>query len=149
LGGIVRLEEFAAKYNLKAKKSPDDWGEEVIFGKRGQIYEWGTNPETAVFELGVMFMPPPTKEDRWGRWCPRTWGNFRRRGQSLGMAVLQNGDSEGCLSFDPANKEQAELAIKIAKVPRRRRLSPEVKAKLLAVGQEHRFLRRDTGQTGA
>jgi hypothetical protein len=64
--------------------------------RQGQIYEYDAA------ELGVMFMPPPTKDDRWGKWCPKKWGNFRRAALAIGMTLRQNGDSEGCVSFDPA-----------------------------------------------
>ena len=47
------------------------------------------------------------------------------------MTLRQNGDSEGSLSFDPSNREQAKLAIKIAGARPKRVLSPEHKAKLL------------------
>src|SRR5215831_17084860 len=60
-----------------------------------------------------------------GKWCPRTWGNYRRAAEATGMTVLQNGDSEGCLGFDPGNSEQVRLALKIAGVRRKRELSLE------------------------
>jgi hypothetical protein len=46
------------------------------------------------------------------------------------MVVRQNGDWEGVLSFDPHNAEQAQLAIRVAGIKRRRKLSPEHRAKL-------------------
>ena len=106
----------------------DECGESIIPGRQGQIYEYGDG------ELGAMFMPTPTKDDRWGKWCPRTWGNFKRAALAIGMTLRQNGDSEGCLSFDPANDAQARLAIKIAGVRPKRRVSPEEIARLVTVG---------------
>src|SRR5215472_10661158 len=50
----------------------DECGESIIPGRQGQINEYGDG------ELGTMFMPTPTKDDRWGKWCPRTWGNFKK-----------------------------------------------------------------------
>jgi len=73
-----------------------------------------------------------------GKWCPKAWGNFRRKAEALGMAVRQDGDSEGALSFDPSDKEQAKLAIQIATVRPKRQLAPEHRAKLLAVGFQKR-----------
>jgi hypothetical protein len=44
------------------------------------------------------------------------------------MIVRQNADSEGCLSFDPRNREQSKLAIQIARVRPKKVLSEEQKA---------------------
>jgi hypothetical protein len=55
------------------------------------------------------------------------------------MNVRQNGDSEGCLSFDPKSNEQAKLAIKIAKVRPKRQRTPEQVAKFVAATQNARF----------
>jgi hypothetical protein len=55
------------------------------------------------------------------------------------MTVRQNGDDEGAVSFDPANKEQASLAIKLIGARPKRRLSPEHRSKLLAANHQTRF----------
>jgi hypothetical protein len=120
----MNLETFASKYRLKARRNLDDDGASTIEGHQGHIYEYSDS------ELAVMFLP--------GEWCPKTWGNFRRKAEALGMAVRQDGDSEGALSFDPSNKEQAKLAIQIAAVRPKRQLAPEHRAKLLAVGFQKR-----------
>jgi hypothetical protein len=129
-GPPTELEQFAAKHRLKTRL--DECGEEIIPGRRGQIYAWGVNTDTGVFELGVMFMPPKTAAHPWGKWTPRTWGNFKRAGLALLMTVRQSGDSESCLSFDPANREQVKLAMKMAKVYPKRVMSDEHLAKLRA-----------------
>jgi hypothetical protein len=67
--------------------------------------------------LGVAFVP--------GKWTPKTWGNHKRAAIALGMTLRQNGDSEGTLSFDPANGPQSTLALRIAKARAKRILSPE------------------------
>jgi hypothetical protein len=126
----TELERFAAKHRLKTRL--DECGEKIIPGRQGQIYEWGVNTDTGVFELGAMFMPPKTAEHPWGRWMPRTWGNFKRVGLALMMTVRQSGDSEGCLSFDPANPAQVKLAMKVARVYPKRVMSEEHLAKLRA-----------------
>jgi hypothetical protein len=41
------------------------------------------------------------------------------------MTLRQNGDTEGTLSFDPANRAQSTLALRIAKARTKRILSPE------------------------
>jgi hypothetical protein len=39
------------------------------------------------------------------------------------MTLLQNGDDEGALSFDPPNRKQAALAIKVTGAGPKRQLS--------------------------
>jgi hypothetical protein len=116
------IENFAKQLRLKTKT--DDCGEQIIPGKQGQIYEYSLDGS----KFGVMFMPPKTSTEPLGKWCPKRWGNFRRAGIAVGMTVLQNGDSEGCLQFDPANKAHVKLAIKIAGAKTKRRVSPETAA---------------------
>ena len=87
----------------------DECGESIIPGRQGQIYEYGDG------ELGVMFM---------SGLCTKMWNKFRTAALAMDMTLRQNGDSEGCLSFDPANDAQAGLAIKIAGVRPKRQVSP-------------------------
>src|SRR5215469_6215891 len=75
----MTINEFAEKRRLKMRG--DECGESIIPGRQGQIYEYGDG------ELGAMFMPTPTKDDRWGKWCPRTWGNFKRAALAIGMTL--------------------------------------------------------------
>jgi hypothetical protein len=113
------IEDFAKQHRLKT--GIDECGERIVPGTRGQVYEWSLDAS----KFGVMFMPRKTTAEPWGKWSPKRWGNFRRAGVAAGMTILQNGDSEGCLAFDPANKTQFKLAVKIAGVRPKRRVSPE------------------------
>jgi hypothetical protein len=61
---------------------------------------------------------------------PRTWHKARTKCVTAGTTLRQNGDAEGCLSFDPENEEQAHLAIKLAGVKRTRNLSEELRSEL-------------------
>jgi hypothetical protein len=83
-----------------------------IAGRLGEshIYQY------SLTELGVAFVP--------NKWTPKTWGNHKRAGIALGT-LRQNGDSEGTLSFDPANGPQSTLALRIAKARAKRILSSE------------------------
>ena len=137
----MTLATFAEQNRLKVKR--DDCGDTIIPGKCGQIYEYNHN------ELAVMFMPPRTEAEAWGRWCPKTWGNFKRAAAAAGMNLLQDGDSEGCLSFAPNNIEQVKLAIKIAKVRSKRQRTPEEIAKFVAAIQHARRRALNPLQTGA
>ena len=69
---------------------------------------------------------------------PRRWAAIRKKCLAAGMILRQNGDDEGALSFDPNNRQQSRLAIKIAGYRPKRQLSPEHRAKLLAVGFQKR-----------
>jgi hypothetical protein len=128
----VNLKEFGTKHRLKVTVDGD--GESVIKGKQGEIYQHSEK------QLGVIFMPP-SKTDKCGRWCPKVWGNLRRAGVELGMTVLLNGDSEGALGFDPANRAQVAHAIKVAKARVKKELSPERREALAAVLARARAVR--------
>jgi hypothetical protein len=61
------------------------------------------------------------------------------------MTVRQNGDSEGCLSFDPDNKEHIRLAMKLAKVRPKRTISPERAAAMVATLAKFRSKAKQEG----
>ena len=123
----MNLEQFASKHRLKTRRSPEDDGELVVNGKKGQIYQYSES------ELAVAFTPGLDK-NRFGQgsWCPKKWGNLCREALAAGMTIRQNGDSEGALSFDPANADLARLAIKISGSKVKRQLSADQIARLTA-----------------
>ena len=137
---LMTLAIFAEKNRLKVMR--DGRGDPVILGKQGHLYEYSAT------ELGVMFMPPRTQAEPWGRWCPKSWGNFKRAAAAAGMTLRQNGDSEGCLSFDPCNKAQVTLALKIAQVRPKRQRTPEQVARFVAGIQNARPEALDPLQDG-
>ncbi|MFL6437712.1 MAG: hypothetical protein ACJ71Q_09045 [Terriglobales bacterium] len=120
----MNIKEFAVQHRLTARKDED--ATDIILGKLGQIYEFSSQ------QLGVVFMPP-------GKPRARLWNKTRERCIATGMTLRQNGDAEGALSFDPRNREQAKLAIRVTGVRPKRQLSPEHKAKLLAATVITRF----------
>jgi hypothetical protein len=124
------IERLAATHRLKVTKEAEDL---VILGRQGQIYERDDE------QLAVMFMPPSTPKEPMGRWCPKIWGNFRRKGEAIGMKTVQCGDSEGCLEFDHRDKAQVKLATKIAGVRAKRTRTPQQIAAFLAVTQNKKF----------
>jgi hypothetical protein len=129
------LGEFATRYRLKT--SMDECGETVIWGKHGQVYEWGPG------RLGAMYIPDEACRHR-GKPKPaklsaRKWGNARRALQKGGFELIQNGDWEGMLLFDAENVDQASLAIRILRIKRRRKLSPEQAAKAAETLRKFRF----------
>src|SRR6266550_1403600 len=125
----MTIKDFAENHKLKIGR--DSCDEVIIAGKQGQIFEYSDT------EMGVLFMSGLEKRKGFpegrgiGRWCPKKWGNIKRAALPLGMALRQNGDSEGSLSFDPNNKAQVRMAIKIAGARPKRQVSPERAAVLI------------------
>jgi hypothetical protein len=68
----------------------------------------------------------------------RRWSGIRKKCLAAGMILRQNAEDEGALSFDPNNRQQLRLAIKLSGARPKRQLSPEHRAKLLAVGFQRR-----------
>jgi hypothetical protein len=64
---------------------------------------------------------------------PRQWHSLARQALAAGMVMRQNGDAEGCLSFDPSNARQARLAIRISGAKVKRQLSDAQKAAKAAI----------------
>jgi len=118
------LGEFAKHHSLRVTRSRQDDNDNIV-GKFGEIYEYSGS------ELGMMLCGGPVGTGRWAR--------VRRKCLAAGMTLRQNGDDEGALSFDPTNKEQAALAIKVTRARPKRRLSPEHRSKLLAANQRTQF----------
>jgi len=120
----MQLIEFAAKHSLKVKRSNDNDTDNIV-GKYGEIYEHGDAT------LGVMVMPNPPRRGVWVR--------SRKKFAQVGMTITQDGDQEGAAVFDPSNPQQAQAAIEAIRARKMRRLSPERRAKLAAVGQMTRL----------
>ena len=120
----MTLKDFAERYRLRLAK--DECDDPVI---------WGRPDQTNIFEhaidgsrFGVMFMTD-------GRKPPRTelWRKFQSACLAAGMTSNQVGDAEGTFLFDPADDAQAKTAIRVARVPRRKQLSPERREAMVAV----------------
>jgi hypothetical protein len=102
------IKEFSLLHNLKPAR--DECGEIIISGSKGQIYDWGSGIFGVLVDAGTV----------------RAWTFLRKRLEKKGFCTVQNGDTEGCLLFDPASKAQTKLAIKAIKV--RLRKKPSFKA---------------------
>lgn len=98
------LSDFAAAHRLRVKRAVD--GTDIIPGKYGHVYEYGEG------QLGVLILPLPPQRKYWGR--------AKAKLLAAGFTVRQSGDGEGAATFDPADPEQAKLAIKVAGIGRRR-----------------------------
>jgi hypothetical protein len=104
---------FAERYGLKTKR--DECGERIVPGRLGQVYEYGGG------KLGCMVMAPSA----------RYWNAARRNLVHAGCQVIQNGDTEGTVIFDPRDEGQVKLAIRAVGAKRKRKLSEAQRAALV------------------
>ena len=119
------IHTFAHQNRLHTFRDTD--GTTVIRGQAGcHLYEYSDS------ELGLMILSD-AKDAR-----PRRWAGIRKRCLGAGMILRQDAEDEGALSFNPTNRQQARLAIKVTGVRPKRQLSPERRAKLVAVGFQKR-----------
>jgi len=66
---------------------------------------------------------------------------------AAGFEIRQDGDCEGSALFDPHDREQVKLALKLAGIRTRRELSPEKKAILVARLTAGREMKQEALQT--
>ena len=118
----VGLRAFADRHRLRVQRSEED-GTLLINGRHGHIYEVG-DEHMAVILLNI---------------TPRMWAHRRRVGSAAGMTVIQDGDFEGTMTFDPINGEQVDLAIRLVVAHRKRRISEETRERLHRMSRAHRF----------
>ena len=121
------LSDFANRYSLRLER--DDCGDLVIPGKVGELYEYSPN------EMALLILTDENPR-------PRLWNFIRDKCLATGMTLLQNGDAEGALSFDPNNWEQARLAIKLTKVRPKTRMSEERRQAQLRILEKARLARQ-------
>jgi len=120
------IRTFAQQHRLPTSRDIGD-KTTVIRGRAGcHLYEYSDS------ELGLMVLSDAKDAH------PRRWAAIRKKCLEAGMILRQNGDDEGALSFDPKDRRQARLAIKLAGCRPKRQLSPEHRARLLAVGFQRR-----------
>jgi hypothetical protein len=127
----MSIKECAAKHRFKCRK--DSCDDVILVGKQGHIAEYSGTEFCVLFTPGLDHRDLPEGKGR-GSWTPKRWNAFKRAATDAGMTLRQNGDSEGLLSFDPANKEQLKLAIKIAGVRPKRQMSEKQLAHLATIG---------------
>src|SRR5439155_17403022 len=60
------------------------------------------------------------------------WNRARAAFIASGIDVTQNGDTEGCATFDPENATRAKIAMLHAKVKMKRQVSPERREAMIA-----------------
>lgn len=109
------IEQFAEQYKVKAKK--DDCGSGIIPGKVGHIGDGYPNGQ-----LGVCLLFNTAGK----------YNNAKRVLLTSGMTLRQDGHTEGVLTFDSANRIQARLALKLARVKTTRQAIPPSPAQIAA-----------------
>jgi hypothetical protein len=122
---LMTIKLFAEKYRARVKL--DSCRDEIIPGKqfckdlqslveyRSHIYE-GFNDG----RLGICLMFKTA----------RKWTATKKILIAAGFIIKQNGDSEGCATFDPSSEAQARLALRVARVKTIRAATPRVMAAL-------------------
>jgi hypothetical protein len=103
----MTIKEFAAKHKIRIKL--DECADPIVIAKHGQIYEYSAT------RFGVMFLTKSVGK----------WNNRRRECEAAGMIIIQDGDTEGTLLFDPENQVQAKTAIRTVGAKQKRQISPE------------------------
>jgi hypothetical protein len=124
------LEQFAEHYKLKLQH--DACGDPIIGRKATAAAKRENHHVYDGFgdgRLGVYLGYPDS---------PRSWGNARRALVAAGLVVIQDSDVDGCLTFDPANKEQVAAVLRVAHICPRRQMSEEQRAQVaLRLAQVH------------
>lgn len=54
---------------------------------------------------------------------PRRWGTVRRALEDVGCELMQDGDDEGSLTFDPKDAKQVRAVLKHVGIPKKRSMS--------------------------
>ena len=66
----------------------------------------------------------------------KKWNYARRAMQAAGFTIRQDAEREGIAVFDPTNKTQVKLALRVARVKTRRQVTPAQLAVLAAARQK-------------
>lgn len=107
----VTLNGFSQRYRLKIRR--DGCGDPIVPAKLGHLYEHGNG------RFGIVLEDPANRPTR-----ARALLSRRRKALAAGFTLHQAGDAESILLFDPENREQARLAIRLVGAKARRRCSP-------------------------
>jgi hypothetical protein len=123
------VEEFAEQFKVKTRR--DECGDTIIPGKQHKFAD-GQSSIFAGYDSGhlgvALLFGTKTK-----------WTYARRKLEAAGFVVRQLGETEGILTFDPANAQQACLAIKVAGVRTKKNMAPPSAAQL---AQREKFAAR-------
>ena len=138
----MALKDFAS--HLRLKTMSDECGELIISGRTGQIFSYDRS------RMGVMFLPNPAP-------AIRQWNIHRKALERVGCVILQDCEGEGTALFDPENAEQVMLALRVAGVRTKRKLSAHASggaaslqwADKIWIGRSRRLRRLAKKRTGS
>lgn len=119
---MTTIQSFAEQHRLRVRL--DGIGERSIPGRDGSLHDHGGG-RLAVYVRGSS--PEPLTAGGRKRWAYRP-----RACIEVGMQLTQDGDDEGVLVFDPSDREQVRVALRMARIPRRRRTAPPTAAQQAA-----------------
>jgi hypothetical protein len=109
------LRDFAQKHNVsRTAFSRDECGDLILQGKNAHIYTFSE------IRLGICLEYDSAKR----------WNGAKRAMQEAGFRMTQDAEREGCGLFDPTSREQVRLALKLAGVREKRKLTPELLERL-------------------
>ena len=99
------LVEWGVTARVRVRR--DEVGDELVLGRRGSIHAFGPG------RFAARYMPGPP--DR-----PKRWAHARRRLLAAGCRLLQDGDHEGNVEFDPGSPGQVAVVLRVLGVRRRK-----------------------------
>jgi hypothetical protein len=111
--------EFSDQYRLPVTR--DHCNHPIIRGKFGHIHEHGSGLLGIVLEAAA-------NNDRFDT----TLRSRKRRAMAAGFVLHQEGDCEAILLFDPADLDQAQLAIRLIEAKKIRKAAKPTDAQLRA-----------------
>ncbi len=102
---------FAEKYHLRVRR--DSCGDQIALGKTGHLFQFDENL------MGLALISPNDDDPK----LDNTLRARKRKVVAAGFLLLQEGDFESVLAFDPADHTQAKLAVKLVGAKPRRKPS--------------------------
>ena len=126
----MNISEFASQHRFKVRR--DECNDPIVYGRVGRSHFYDGFGDS----VGLCFMPTKSGEDD-----PRTrlWNSTKEKCLAVGMTLIQDGEGEGCLIFDPMDRAQAKVAMTAIRARQKRVLTPEESATLavrLAKGRQ-------------
>jgi hypothetical protein len=117
MGSPTTLAEYGEQYRIRMKR--DECGDSIVGGRFGHLYEHDAH------RLGIVLEAPPDKLR-----SDRTLRARRRRAIAAGFVVHQEGECEAILLFDPSDRKQALLAIRLIHAKKIRKAAEPTNAQL-------------------
>jgi hypothetical protein len=117
-----QLQDLASYYRLSLIR--DSCGESIIPGRNGQLYAY----DHAIAGITVSFD------------SKRAWSFARKKLLLAGFSLFQNCDTEGSATFNHQNPNHVKLALRLAGIKARRRVSSETLARLAAFSRARKVI---------